>query len=133
MPAHTGSRRPVPAGSRLQTGWDAGDPILQTGCGTRRARGGTLVPISAEQGLPEAQFNLAALYALGKGVSQDYVVAYQWLCLAAAASDSNAVAGKQRLATRLSTEEIEQAQQRAAAWKLCGTPEECRARLTNAP
>jgi len=85
--------------------------------------------LAAEQGLAEAQFNLAAFYALGTGVPRDYVVAYQWLCLAAAAGDSNAVTGKERVAARLSPEQIARAQAWAAAWKPCTSNEDCKLRL----
>ena len=84
--------------------------------------------LAAEQGLAAAQFNLAALYALGKGLSQDYLAAYQWLSLAAA-GDSNAVTGKEHMAARLSAEQLERAQAWVAAWKPCQGKQDCQARL----
>ncbi|MCZ6564735.1 MAG: sel1 repeat family protein, partial [Gammaproteobacteria bacterium] len=39
---------------------------------------------AAEQGVADAQTNLALMYGKGKGVPQDYVLAYMWINLAAA-------------------------------------------------
>ena len=51
---------------------------------------------AADQGLPQAQFNLGVLYEQGQGVTVDYVEAAKWYELAAAQGDRNAA---DRLAT----------------------------------
>lgn len=84
--------------------------------------------LAAEQGLAAAQFNLAALYALGKGLSEDYLASYQWLCLSSA-GDSDAATRKQRVAARLSAEQLERAQAWVAAWKPCQGKQDGEARL----
>ena len=45
---------------------------------------------AAEQGDPEAQLNIGAMYANGQGVSQDYSRAVQWFCKAAEQDDAKA-------------------------------------------
>ena len=42
--------------------------------------------LAADQGLAEAQGNIGNMYAGGKGVLQDYVLAHMWANLAAAQS-----------------------------------------------
>ena len=37
---------------------------------------------AAQKGLPDAQNNLAIMFAFGKGVSRDYLKAYAWLIVA---------------------------------------------------
>ena len=61
------------------------------------------------------------LYANGQGVKQDYVEAYKWFDLAAShgESDSRSKAAGNRniIATKLTAQQIKQAQQLAAEWK----------------
>jgi TPR repeat protein len=42
--------------------------------------------LAADQGDADAQFNLGFMYASGQGVPKDYVLAYMWRNLAAAAA-----------------------------------------------
>ena len=46
----------------------------------------------AEQGNVNAQIALGFTYALGRGVPQDYVMAYMWFTLAAARGHTSALA-----------------------------------------
>jgi len=70
---------------------------------------------SAAQGLADAQFNLAAMYANGEGVSQDLVAAYALLALAAAQGHAEAAKQRHTVARKLTSEQIAEAQQLAAA------------------
>ena len=45
---------------------------------------------AADQGLPQAQYNLGVLYEQGQGVTADYQEAAKWYGLAAAQGDRNA-------------------------------------------
>jgi TPR repeat protein len=82
---------------------------------------------AADQGLPEAQFRLGILYALGEGVQQDYVVAHAWLDLAAANSQdgavrTRAVESRDILARKMAQEQISAAKELAQEWKPKVTP-----------
>ena len=79
--------------------------------------------LAAEQGDPQAQYNLGLAYAKGEGLTEDNVSAHMWLNLAAArfpASDTVnrgvAVASREAVAGRMSPEEIADAQKRAREW-----------------
>lgn len=73
--------------------------------------------LAAEQGNESAQVNLGVMYAKGRGVRQDFARAYMWFNLAAAASsgDSRNTATKKRdrIAAKMTAEQIETAQQMA--------------------
>jgi uncharacterized protein len=81
--------------------------------------------LAAEQGERDAQLNLAALYATGKGVAQDYIAAYQWLELAARGGESDAERAKERIAGKMTSEQINQARASAATWQPCRGKQEC--------
>lgn len=66
-------------------------------------------------GDPRAQFLLGRMYADGKGVVQDFVRAHQLLNLAAAAGLDGASAARDELASRMTAEQIAEAQRLAAA------------------
>ena len=77
---------------------------------------------AAEQGLHEAQVNLGALYAEGRGTPQDYVRAHMWFSLAAAHQQpgekrDRAVRNRDRLAQKMTSEQIAEAQRLAREWK----------------
>jgi hypothetical protein len=109
-----------------------GDPDAQTNLAASYARGDG-VPQSdalafqwclraAGQGHAEAQLMLSGLFANGKGVPQDYVTAYKWASLAAANARDPDTLGRvvkliRFLAPQLSDSEIEEARERANAWK----------------
>jgi len=64
---------------------------------------------AAEQGLSLAQFFLGLMYDTGKGVPQDPLRAYMWYSLAAAQGDKDALYKRDRLAARLSDDQIRKA------------------------
>lgn len=53
-------------------------------------RGGLQYRLAAEQGNPNAQYNLGLLYVNGLGVSQDYAEALKWFKLSADNGDASA-------------------------------------------
>jgi len=73
--------------------------------------------LAAAQGNEFAQVNLGVMYTKGRGVRQDFVRAYMWFNLAAAAlsSDSGDTATKKRdrIASKMTAEQIETAQEMA--------------------
>jgi S1-C subfamily serine protease len=75
---------------------------------------------AADQGDANAQFNLGFLYAKGEGVTQNNLEAYVWLSLAAARGYTNANASasdiRDRVALRMSRDEIIEGQRRATAF-----------------
>lgn len=70
----------------------------------------------AEKGDRDAQHNLGVMYFLGQGVSQDYVQAYAWMHLSAGQGHSNAYRVRERIAAKLSPEQIEEAEDFARDW-----------------
>ena len=69
---------------------------------------------AAEQGFDGAQILLAAMYVVGKGVLEDYVEAYAWMILAATQGHEDAVKGKDELRSKMTAEQIAEAQKLAA-------------------
>ena len=79
---------------------------------------------AAEQGNARAQANLANMYEWGRGVRRDFVRAHKWFNLAAARSPASekslrerAVHGRDRVARRLTTAQLHQAQRLARVWR----------------
>src|SRR5215211_2987530 len=78
---------------------------------------------SAGQGQPQAQYNLGLSYAKGEFGEPDNVSAYMWFNLAAARfppSDTRrhaAVSGRDVAASKMTQEQIAEAQKRAREWK----------------
>lgn len=72
--------------------------------------------LAAEQGDRDAQHNLGYLYAAGQGVDQDLVQAHMWYNIAAAHESPRAAESRDVLATRMTGEQIEEAERRALAW-----------------
>jgi uncharacterized protein len=76
---------------------------------------------AADQGHPTAQNNLGAMYNDGTGVPQDYVQAHMWFNLAAshlkAPESDKAVKNRDRVAARMTTAQIAEAQKLAREWK----------------
>ncbi|MGD2084276.1 MAG: peptidoglycan-binding protein [Chromatiales bacterium] len=70
----------------------------------------------AEGGDPQAQLELGYAYALGEDVVQDFVEAHKWLNLAAAAGEPRAAEARDRLAERMTPDQIARAQQLAREW-----------------
>ena len=72
---------------------------------------------AAEQGNVTAFANLGAMYAQGKGVPQDFIQAYMWFVLAATNGDDSSAERRDLLATKMTSAQIAEAQERAQAWK----------------
>jgi len=72
---------------------------------------------SANLGYVDAQFNLAVLFERGDGVPQSLLDAYKWYSIAALAGDPVAKARADAIATQISPEELQAAQQAAANFK----------------
>lgn len=71
---------------------------------------------AADQGYALAQNILGVMYALGKGVPQDYVQTHMWMNLAAANGLEKAKKGRDIAARRMTPAQIEQAQKLAREW-----------------
>jgi len=69
--------------------------------------------VTAKLGNTSAQAMLGVLYANGRGVELDYVRAHMWFDIASANGDENAGLARKTVSTRMSADEIAQAQQRA--------------------
>ena len=71
--------------------------------------------LAAAEGNQLAQINLGVMYANGTGVPQDFVRAHMWLTLAALSGDSGDTATKKRdrIASKMTTEQIATAQEMA--------------------
>jgi TPR repeat protein len=77
---------------------------------------------AAEQGNALAQGNLGAMYANGQGVPQDYVTAHMWLNLVAAGGDKKAAQNRGKVAARMMTPQVAEAQKLAREWKPTSVP-----------
>jgi uncharacterized protein len=80
--------------------------------------------LAAEQGNPTAQSNLGSMYYSGRGVPQDYVQAHMWVDLAAsrfppsAREDRDQAAhNRDIVASKMTPEQLAEAQKLARAWK----------------
>ena len=73
---------------------------------------------AAEKGKVEAQYDLGLMYATGRGVARDYVVAHKWFNLAAARGNGEARTHRVELARDMSAAEVAQAQRMAREWML---------------
>lgn len=74
---------------------------------------------AAMQGEPRAQYLLGLLYDRGHGVPQSYVAAYMWLNLSSVrAPSSRPFIARMRdaLATKMTHDELFEAQQRSVVW-----------------
>ena len=69
---------------------------------------------AAEQGNAGAQAFLGGKYAAGEGVLQDFMKAHAWMNLAAAQGDKEAAQDRDRLAARMTPEQMAEAQDLAA-------------------
>jgi TPR repeat protein len=72
---------------------------------------------AAEQGVPTAQRALGMLYAEGRGLPQDYVLAHMWANLAASTGNETARENRDNIADRMTPEQIAEAQRLACAWQ----------------
>lgn len=72
---------------------------------------------AAEAGRTGAQVILGTLYRHGNGVAQDYISAYVWLSIAASNSGVAGAGGLiDRLASRMTPEQLEEARARVREW-----------------
>jgi TPR repeat protein len=102
-----------------------GDPLAQvaladlymTGQGVARdpAKARDLYRQAARQGNRVAQLNLGDIHARGHGVPADPVRAYAWFSLAAQAGSEWASERVEEISTRLTEEELKEAEEMAAA------------------
>jgi TPR repeat protein len=86
---------------------------------------------AADKGYAPAQHNLGLAYAAGEGVAQDRLTAHMWLNLAVAqfpASDARnrnmAIRSRDVVASKLTREQIAEAQKLASAWRAIRVHEE---------
>lgn len=77
--------------------------------------------LAADRGFAAAQLKLGESYALGRGVLQDYILAHMWLNLASAqdkrASPGEAAKSRDEVATKMTPDQIAEAQRLAREWK----------------
>ena len=71
---------------------------------------------AAEQGDADAQYELGWMYDKGNGVPQDYVAAHTFYNLAAANGREEAKTHRDKLAAKMTAEQIAEAQRRAQEW-----------------
>ena len=69
--------------------------------------------LAAAQGFSDAQYNLGFMYANGQGVLQNNVQAHMWFNIAAVKGDKDAVKNRDIVASKMTTEQIAQAQRLA--------------------
>ena len=130
----TACEKPTPEQqlAKLKARAAAGNAAAQDSLGTMYDNG-TGVPqdnteavkwfrLAAAQGDAEAQSNLGVMYYFGEGVPEDYVQAYKWYNLAAAAGDTRAVKNKNRVAEKMTKEQIVEAQRLSTAFTPTKTP-----------
>jgi TPR repeat protein len=73
--------------------------------------------LAADQGYTEAQNNLGVMYYNGRGVPKNYIQAYMWFRLAADQGNNNGKNYKYVIETRLTSEQMIEAQLLALNWK----------------
>jgi peptidoglycan hydrolase-like protein with peptidoglycan-binding domain len=71
----------------------------------------------ADRNDADAQYMLGYMYALGEGVVQDYIEAHKWLNIAASQGKDGARAARNKVARRMSRDQVNRAQQLARNWK----------------
>lgn len=72
--------------------------------------------LAAEQGLTPAQISIGKMYAGGFGIAQDNVQARKWFSIASELGDHDASFKRDDLTTRMSAEEISEAERLSDAW-----------------
>ena len=72
---------------------------------------------AAEQGDADAQFSLGILYLIGQGVQQDTVLAYVSFGIAASRGDEQSMANRDRLAARMTPEQIAEGEALISEWQ----------------
>ena len=74
------------------------------------------VALGAQISAPDALFELGMLYATGRDVAADLVVAHKWFNLAAARGNPSALTHHIEVAREMSAEQIAAAQKLAREW-----------------
>jgi TPR repeat protein len=123
-PAEGAAPGEVPVGLLMRAG--GGDPLAQQDVAYLYEQGQGVLQdfaeaarwyrLSAEQGEAFAQRALGALYQDGRGVAQDNILAHMWFNIASAAGDREAEGARERLARRMTAEEVNEAHRLA---RLC--------------
>jgi TPR repeat protein len=72
--------------------------------------------VGTQMGAPDALFELGMLYATGRDVAADLVVAHKWFNLAAVRGNRSALAHRVELAREMSVDQIAEAQKLAREW-----------------
>lgn len=72
---------------------------------------------SAEAGDVKSQSAMGEMYERGRGVPQNFVEAHKWYNLAASRGDDEAEKARDRLAQRMSPDQLAEAQRLASAWR----------------
>jgi TPR repeat protein len=72
--------------------------------------------LGAPMSAPDALFELGMLYATGRDVAADLVVAHKWFNLAAARGNPSAMTHRVELAREMSAEQVAEAQRLAREW-----------------
>jgi len=72
--------------------------------------------LAAEQGVTTAQINLGKMLSRGFGADQDNVQAHKWFTIASDLGDHDAPAKRDDVASRMSPDEISEADLLASAW-----------------
>ena len=76
---------------------------------------------AADQGHASARGNLGVMYSKGQGVPRDYVQAHMWFNLAVASGNKNVRKYRDRIAEKMTREQIDEAQRLEREWKPNGT------------
>jgi TPR repeat protein len=78
---------------------------------------------AAKAGRADAQNNLGYLHETGRGVDEDLVEAFKWYNIAIANGNDTARRNSERIAGRLSGDELARAREMARGWLLTNRPE----------
>jgi TPR repeat protein len=116
----------------LKSGAEGGRPAAQTALGKLYRDGAgvsqdyaasvKLFRSAANQGDAEAQLALGVLYEEGHGVIQDFVQAHMWYNLAAASGFPGAEARRNAISSKMTMDQISEAQKLAAQWRQGPSP-----------
>ena len=88
--------------------YDSGEAVLQDGKEAVK-----WYRMAAQQGNANAQSNLGLMYSKGDGVPRDYILAHMWFTVAATQGNEVAIKGRDIVATRMTSEQIAEAQKLA--------------------
>jgi len=72
--------------------------------------------LATQTGAPDALFELGMLYATGRVVDANLVVAHKWFNLAAARGNASALTYRLELAQEMSADQVAEAQKLAREW-----------------